>query len=163
MAGVKGRSGPPGNLNSIRSVLPALRRLRNGKPLPPELARIAALADQEAELLIADKGGLPNMTGGERLLLNVWRSARQAVLLILNEMVARGAVSVEDGKWDLQPGAQRLAKFLSEERASLLALGLQRRAKAAVTLEALLAEAANDPEPEGEPTGESAALRQGGQ
>lgn len=150
MAGKKGRSGPPGHLHSAKSVIPALRRLRQGKPLPPELARVAALADQEAELLIADKGGLTNMTGGERLMLNVWRSARQAVLLILNEMVSRGAVSAEDGKWDLQPGAQRLAKFLSEERASLLALGLQRRAKDAGSLDALLHDAASDGEPGGE-------------
>lgn len=147
MAGIKGRSGPPGNLNSVRSVLPALRRLRNGKPLPPELARVAALADQEAELLIADKGGLSNMTGGERLMLNVWRSARQAVLLILTEMVDRGAVSAADGKWDLQPGTQRLAKFLSEERSALLALGLARKTKDAGSLEELLHDAANDTEP----------------
>jgi len=93
-------------------------------------------------------------------MLNVWRSARQAVLLILNEMVERGAVSVEDGKWDLQPGAQRLAKFLSEERAALLALGLQRRAKDAGSLEALLDDAANDPEPEADSQNESTGEQQ---
>jgi hypothetical protein len=129
MGGVKGRSGPPGNMNAVRSVVPALRRLRQGKPLPPELARVTALADQEAELLVSDKGGLDNMSGGERLLLNVWRTARQATLLILSEMAARGAIAAEGDKWDLQPGAQRLAKFLSEERAALLGLGLQRTAK----------------------------------
>ncbi len=35
----------------------------------------------------------------------------------------------EDGSWDLQPGAQRLTPFLSAQRAALLALGLERRAK----------------------------------
>lgn len=138
MAGVKGRSGPPGNMHGAKSVLPALRRLRQGKPLPPGLARVAELADWEADMLAADKGGLDAMTGGERLMLSIWRSARQASLLILNELVERGAVVAEDGKWDLQPGAQRLAKFLAEERAALLALGLHRRAKDATSLDEIL-------------------------
>ncbi len=98
MGGRKGRSGPVGNLNGARSILLALRRLRQGKPLPPALARGAALSDQEAEMLIADKGGVENMTGGERIMLEVWRTARQATLLILNELIERGAVVVTDGQ-----------------------------------------------------------------
>ena len=101
-----------GNLNAARSVLPALKRLRQGKPLPASLARVAALADREAELLISDKGGRDAMTGGEQLMLGIWRTARTAVLLILNELVERGAVAVDNGTWDLQPGVARLAKFL---------------------------------------------------
>ncbi len=64
--GQKGRSGPPGNLNAARSILPTIRRLQRGKPLPESLALIAAISDREAEQLIADKGGLENMTGGEQ-------------------------------------------------------------------------------------------------
>lgn len=126
LAGRRGRSGPVGNLNAARSILPALRRLRQGKPLPPDLARVTALADLEAKGLEADK---PDMTAGERAILNVWRTARTAVLLILDELVRRGAVVVENGKWDLQPGTARLSKFLAEERAALMSLGLERRAR----------------------------------
>lgn len=149
MAGKKGRSGPPGHLHNAKSAIPAIRRLRQGKPLPPALARIVALADQEAELLVSDKGGLDNMSGGEKVMLNVWRSARQAVLLILSELVDRGAVLAKNGEWDLQPGLQRLTKFLTEERQALLALGLQRRTKDAA-LDALLHDAATDSEPGGQ-------------
>ncbi len=88
------------------------------------------MANQEANELISDKGGWENMGGAERLMLSNWKSARKAELLIWNELLERGAVLVkEDGSWDLQPGAQRLAPFLSAQRAALLALGLERRAK----------------------------------
>jgi hypothetical protein len=142
MGGKKGRSGPPGHLHTAKSVLPALARLRRGKPLPPELARVAAIADQEAGLLASDKGGLENLTGGERLMLNVWRTARQATLLILHELVERGAtVDSKDGQWDLQPGTTRLTKFLAEEQTALIALKFdQRRPKDVLGLEEMLDE-----------------------
>ena len=131
MAGKKGRSGAPrGNLNAAKNVLPVLRRLRRGKPLPEELGRVTALAEQEAEELISDKGGWQNISGAERLMLSNWKAARRAELLIWHELIERGAVMAkEDGTWDLQPGAQRLAPFLSAQRAALLALGLERKEK----------------------------------
>jgi hypothetical protein len=145
MAGRKGRSGPPGNLNNARSIVPALARLRRGKPLPAPLQRVTVIADKEAEKIVSDKGGKGNLTGGEELMLNVWRTARQATLLILYEMAHRGVIVQRDGEWDLQPGAQRLSKFLQEERQALLALGLQRRPKdVGQDLTALLAEAVRD-------------------
>ncbi len=77
------------------------------------------------------KGGWDNMSGAERLMLSNWKSARKAELLIWSELLERGPVQVkQDGSWDLQPGAQRLAPFLSAQRAALLALGLERREKA---------------------------------
>ncbi len=48
---------PHGNLNAAKNVLSALARLQRGKSLPPELSRMVALADQEAQELISDKGG----------------------------------------------------------------------------------------------------------
>jgi hypothetical protein len=140
--GQPGRSGPPGNLNASKSILPALRRLQKGKPLPAPLQRVTAIADREAALIVSDKGGPENMTGGERLMLNVWRTARQATLLILYEMAQRGIIVTKDGEWDLQPGAQRLVKFLAEERSALVAMKFdQRRAKDVTQdLDALLAD-----------------------
>ncbi len=132
---------PQGNLNSAKSVLPALRRLRRGKPLPPELTRIAALADREAEELISDRGGWEGMSGAEQLMVANWKAARQAELLIWQELIDKGAVHVNaDGSWDLQPGAQRLASFLSAQRAALIALGLERRAKPVQDLNTYLSE-----------------------
>ena len=139
MAGKKDKSGPPGNLNARRSSLAAIGRLQQGRPLPSTLARVVALADQEAEELISDRGGWEQMSGAERLMVSNWTSARKAELLIWSELLQRGAVQVnEDGSWDLQPGAQRLAPFLSAQRAALLALGLERRKKA-VDLKAYMA------------------------
>ncbi len=143
MAGKPHRSGPVGNLNSARSIAPALRRLRQGKALPAPLLRVTAIADKEAEKIVSDKGGQGHLTGGEELMLNVWKTARQATLLILYEMAHRGVIVQRDGEWDLQPGATRLAKFLAEERAALLALGLDRRPKdVGTSLDDLLREAA---------------------
>ena len=143
MAGKKGKSGAPhGNLNAAKGVLSALVRLQRGKSLPPELSRVAMLANEEAEELISDKGGWENMSGAERLMLSNWTSARKAELLIWNELLERGAAQVnENGSWDLQPGAQRLAPFLSAERAALMALGLERREKT-LDLKAYIAEKA---------------------
>ena len=70
-----------GSSSEAKSVLPALRRLRRGKPLPPELTRIAALADREAEELVSDRGGWEGMSGAEQLMVSNWKAARQAAVL----------------------------------------------------------------------------------
>jgi len=137
--GKRGRGGQRGNLNAARSVLPALRRLRGGEPLPPGLARVAALADRGADHFAASKGGREHMSAGELLMLGVWHTAKMAELIILDELVERGAVVVEDGRWDLQPGLGRLVKFLAEQRAALLALGLGSRARDVNPLQAIRA------------------------
>jgi len=148
MAGKKARSGPlQGNLNAAKNVLSALVRLKRGKSLPRELNRVAMMANQEADELISDKGGWENMSGAERLMLSNWKSARKAELLIWSELLERGAVLArDDGSWDLQPGAQRLAPFLSAQRAALVALGLKRREKP-VDLRAYLAKQTDEPAP----------------
>ena len=109
MAGKKGRSGPPpGNLNAAKSVLPALARLRRGKPLPPEIGRVLALANREAEQLVTDKGCWGNMSGAERLMVSNWKSARKAELLIWHELLERVAILVkEDGSDSNHSGTVR--------------------------------------------------------
>jgi len=71
-----------GNLNAAKSAQPALKRLKLGQPLPDYLQRITSLADHEAGELVSDKGGVEGMTGGEKLLVANWKSARMAELLI---------------------------------------------------------------------------------
>ena len=131
MADGRGKGGAPhGDLNAAKNVLSAVARLGRGKSLPPEQSRMVALADQEAQELISDKGGWDSMSGAERLMLSNWKSARKAELLIWNELLQRGPVQVkEDGSWDLQSGVQRLPTFLSAQWAALSALGLERREK----------------------------------
>ncbi len=133
--------GQLGNLNAAKNIWSALRRVQQGKPLPPELARVVALAEREAEMLISDKGGRENMSGAEQLMIGIWRSGRQCELLIWFELLERGAIQAnEDGSWDLQPGAQRLAQFLGQQRAALQVLGLERRARDVTALDQYLKE-----------------------
>ncbi len=141
MAGRKGKSGPPGNLNAGRNIRTAIRRLQEGRPLPTYLARVVALADQEAEELISDRGGWDRLSGVERLIIDNWKSARQVELLIWHELIEAGAVSLrEDGTWDLQPGVQRLAAFLGVQHRCLATLGLERKQKNVLDLQSYLKE-----------------------
>ncbi len=74
------------------------------------------------------------MTGNEQALLQVWKTARQTTLLFPHELIERGAVVEKNGHWDLASGVQRLAGFLGQEHAALLALGLDSRGKTSQTL-----------------------------
>lgn len=124
--------GQRGNMNAAKTIIPALKRLRKGQPLPEYLERITALADMESEGLIGDLGGLENMTTGQQLMLANWKSARSAELLIWNALLTTGSpieINKDQKTWDLQPGLQRLSGFLGQQRAALLALGLERRAR----------------------------------
>ena len=133
--------GQPGNLNRAKTILPALKRVQQGKALPSTLNRITALAEQEAAELVSDKGGWQFLTGAEKLMIAIWKSGRQAELLIWHEVIKRSAVQVdESGNWDLQPGLQRLAPFLAAQHRALLALGLERRPRSIQTLSEVLEE-----------------------
>ena len=135
----RGRGAPLGNLNRAKNIVPALKRVQQGKPLSAKLARITALADQEASELVSDRGGWEAMTGAEKLMIGVWKSARQCELLIWAEVISRTAIQVGEGDWDLQPGLQRLAPLLAAQHRALVALGLERRAKPVQELQEYLA------------------------
>ena len=101
------------------------------------------MADFEAGELISDNGGVESMTGGEKLLVSNWKSARMAELLIWHFYLKSSTavqVSKEKGVWDLQPGMQRLSVFLAEQRRCVCALGLERRAKNVTDLQDYLKE-----------------------
>ena len=117
----KRRGAPVGNLNASRSVVPALKRIAQGKPLPPKLARIAALAEIEASEYADDLGGIENLSAGEKLTIGQWKSARQAELLIWGEALEKGGIQVDQktGAWDLQGGLQRLGVFLLAQHRAL--------------------------------------------
>ncbi len=145
MSDMKGKrpGGRFGNLNAAKSAQPALKRLSLGQPLPDYLQRITSLADFEAGELISDKGGVESMTGGEKLLVSNWKSARMAELLIWHyylKTTVAVQLNKEKSTWDLQPGMQRLSVFLAEQRRCVMALGLERRAKPVQDLQAYLTE-----------------------
>ncbi len=127
----------PGNLSSATSVLPALERLKKGKPLPAYLNRVITMAEIERQELIQDKGGPEIVTESEKLLTGAWKGARAGELLIWNHILG-GAEAIQtekDGTWDLMPGVQRLIGFLSVQARILKTLGLERRARNVKTLE----------------------------
>jgi len=114
-----------------------------GQALPDYLERITSLADFEAGELISDKGGIDGMTGGEKLLVANWKSARMAELIVWHYLLKTNApiqLNKDKSSWDLQPGLSRLSVFLAEQRRCVCALGLERRAKPVPDLQAYFAE-----------------------
>jgi len=123
MPGVKGKSGPPGNLN--RSVHP-WRSFWRRRALKAADKWVLPMLESYSAGLVSDK---PNLTQGEARMIEISQMARGATMLILAETARSGFIQKVDGTWDLAPGAKELGKFLSIERASLQTLGLERRAK----------------------------------
>lgn len=147
MAGKPGRSGPPGNLHAAKSGRQAWLKRR---ALPAHLSHVKTMVLHEEQALICDKGGDSNVTAGEQALIQDCGTAYGLILLALEEAHTRGCITVDpQGRWDLQPGLQRLKGLIDSRRMNLISLGLQRRAKDAGTLDALLTEAASDAEPGG--------------
>ena len=128
MAGVRGRSGPPGNLNAVKNGFQSWRRRR---ALPADRAHVNALVAAEERDLIQDKGGADVVTAAERALIRDAGTAYGLILLALEEARARGCIALgKEGQWDLMPGLQRVRGLLDSRRMNLVALGLGRRARA---------------------------------
>ncbi len=123
MAGLKGRSGPVGNLNASRH---PWRSFWKRRALRPEDKWILPTLEGYASGLASDK---PGLSEAEARLIEIAQISRGASMLILAEAARSGFIQKENGSWDLSPGSKELAKFLSIERASLQTLGLGRRAK----------------------------------
>ena len=128
MSGVKGKSGPPRNLNARSHSWGVFWRRRALKAAD---RWILPVIENYASGLASDK---PGLTQAEARLIEIGQIARGASMLILAEAARSGFVCKEDGSWNLAPGARELAKFLNTERASLQALGLERRVKPALSL-----------------------------
>lgn len=142
MAGRKGRSGPPGNLNAARNGFQTWRRRR---ALPVEKGHVTKLVDAEEQDLVSHVGGERSMTAVERAIIHDNGMALGLILLALEEARARGCIVLTPTGWDLQPGLQRIKGLLDTRRQNLQVLGVKRREKD-VSLSALLAQAAADDE-----------------
>lgn len=161
MAGVKGRSGPPGNMHGARhGVTSWLRR----RALPVHKQHVAQMIEDYRDALLVCKGGKEGATEVEVALVENASRAYGASLLILEEGKARGLVREVDGSWDLAPGLTRLTGFLNAERTALLGLGLARREKAVPSLQewlearAAAAEAQGDTDTPEDPAQEGAEV-----
>jgi hypothetical protein len=134
MSGVKGRSGPPGNLN--RAITP-WRSFWKRRALRPTDKWVLGLLDDYAAGLASDK---PDMSETERRTAQIAETARGCVALIFAEVRKSGFLRQDKDGWDLQPGAKELARFLNLELTALRMLGLTRRPKDVQTLDGYLAE-----------------------
>lgn len=123
MAGVKGRSGPPGHLHNSRHPWRSFWRRR---ALRAADRWILPMLETYSRGLLSDK---PDASEAERRCVEVAQIARGATMLILSEAARSGFIVKENGSWTLAPGARELARFLTIERACLQTLGLGRRAK----------------------------------
>ena len=142
MAGLKGRSGPPRNLNAAKHGLTTWLRRR---ALPLNRQHVGKMVGDYEESLIRCKGGSESISEVELALVRNAGLARGACLLVLEESAARGLTrQTEGGSWDLSPGFGRLLGFLGAERQALVALGMERRARDVESLADILATSSKD-------------------
>lgn len=134
MSGKRGRSGPPGNLNRAKYPWRSFWRRRALRPTDAWVASIVA------QHLAGSESDKPDMTEGEKRMAEVAATARGCWTLVLSYCQRVGYVRRAGSSWDLSPGAKELAKFLSVERQSLQALGLDRRQRPAMDLQTYLRE-----------------------
>ena len=123
MAGRKGRSGPPGNLNNSKRPWNTFFRR---KAVSSKNRWILRFLEVYAAGLASDK---PGLTEAEARLIEIGQISRGATMLILAEVAASGFIVKDGNSWDLSPGAKDLPKFLAIERQALMSLGVERRAK----------------------------------
>jgi hypothetical protein len=143
VSGKPGRSGPPGNLNTVKGS-GAWRVFWRRRAVRPVDAWVPTFLEWYAEGLEHDK---PGMTEGERRVSEIAATARGVTMLILAEAKRSGLIRKVDGSWDLAPGAVHLARFLNVERAALQNLGLDKRERAPIRLEDYLATLPATPAP----------------
>ncbi len=148
MAGKQGRSGPPQNLNAVRHGRQAWLKRR---ALPVHLSHVKSMVLREEREVTTDLGGDANITAMERAIVRDNGTALGLILLSLEEAKTKGCIAVDpQGRWDLQPGLQRIRALIDSRRMGFVALGLGRRSRDVTpSLQDLLTEAASDGEDNG--------------
>ena len=120
MAGIKGRSGPPANMNNVRC---PWRSYWKRRALRPADKWILKLVDRYETELIDDKGGEDAVSAGEARAVEIARVARTCWLLALSTFAESGILRGEV----LHPAYREMGKFMSLELKALVALGLEKR------------------------------------
>ena len=133
MAGKRGRSGPPGNLNAASRPWRSFWRRR---ALGPADKWVAPMLDHYRAGLQSDK---PDMSETAWRLAEIAMTARGCTMLILSQVREAGFIRTGEDGWDLHPGAKELPRFMAIERGALQTLGLERQARYVDPLEAVRA------------------------
>ena len=121
MPGVKGKSGPPNNLNNCRHPWRSFWRRR---ALKPGHRWVLSVIESYASSLASEKGDL---TQAEQRTIELAQIARGCSMLIMAAGAESGLIRKTADGWDLSPGAKELGKFLSVELKALAMLGLEPR------------------------------------
>lgn len=135
-----------GNLNSAKHSWRTF--LKRRVLVRPEDRVALRMADRLAAAILSDKGGPDGITAGETALLQAIVTANICSSLCLLELGRDGAFKVNaDGDRVASPALKEVGRFLSEMRQGLVALGLGRRTREAVTLTEYLARKHSGPIP----------------
>jgi hypothetical protein len=119
MGGVKGRSGPPGNLNNARYAWTSYWRRR---ALKPEHRWVRAVTAHYERELLADR---PDATAVEAGLIQVASLSRGCTALLLDAAKQAGfTYTGEGGVLQSTPVLRELGRFLTIEQRALSALRL---------------------------------------
>ena len=109
--GVKGRSGPPGNMNAFKHRLAFIQKRREeGVPTQHE----ESVRQQILEGLIVDKGGDDQISTATRILAEVIASDAAWMFSTLRSTTSSGAKNSDREPWKVGRGrnlVQRLEKF----------------------------------------------------
>ena len=134
MAGQKGKSGPPGNLNGSRH---PWRSFWKRRALRPADRWIAVEAARYRDGLLRDR---PDPTEAESRAIELASEAKACRLLIWRSIQETGFTEQRDGGLRLVPAAEALPKFIGAELGALKLLGLERRARVIDPIRQLLDE-----------------------
>jgi hypothetical protein len=140
MAGKKGRSGPPGNLNNVHN---PWRSFWARKALRQEDKWILPALRRYIDEAIEDAGG-DDISSGKKRTLEIAQIARGCSMLILKEVKEKGfTITTPDG-WDMHPGLKELSRFLTLELTARRNVGLERIKRQPKSLNDILTEAHDD-------------------
>jgi hypothetical protein len=129
-----------GNLNGTRRPWAVFWKRR---ALRPEDRWVLPLLERYTAGLVDDKGGPDNMSAAELRMVELAQLARACSLLVLSTAANEGGLAAPRKGPDLP---STLARFLNVERQTLVALGLERRARPVPSLRELIA-ARTEPDP----------------
>lgn len=129
MAGVKGKSGPPGNLHGARHFWRSFWKRRALRPVDQW---VATELDRYSAGLLSDR---PDPSEGERRAIELAAEAKACRLLIWRAIQQAGFTQTGERGLCLIPAAEALPKFIGAELGALKLLGLERRAKPVQSLD----------------------------
>ena len=109
MAGKKGRSGPPGNLNNVQH---PWRSFWTRRALRHQDKWIVPFLHRYADELIADAGG-DDISSGKKHVIEVAQTVRGCSMLVLKELKEKGIVITTPNGWGMHPGLKELSRFLA--------------------------------------------------